>query len=149
MVKKQLGCLCVNALALTTMSKLKCSEHSEHKPLQYNSLFLVTCPHPLETPAFQTSYFIIHICELVHKLYLKSRGKLRVYCLLHTMFIGFQNQYSYMCLTFSVLSKTMVFLSATIVQGGCGKCLLPWSLLGSLKCNVGSAVIIVLTCTSY
>ena len=32
----------------------------------------------------------------------------------------------YTCLTFSVLSKTMVFLSATIVQGGCGKCLSPW-----------------------
>ena len=125
MVKKQIGCLCVNALALTTVSKLKGSKHSEHKPLQYNSLFLITRPHPLETPASQTSYLIIHICELVHKLYLKSRGKLRVRCLLHTMFIGFMDQYSYVCSTFSVLSKTMVFLSTIIVQGGCGKCLLP------------------------
>ena len=32
------------------------------------------------------------------------------------------------CLTFSVLSKTMVFLSATIVQGGCGKCLFSWEI---------------------
>ena len=31
----------------------------------------------------------------------------------------------YTCSTFSVLSKTMVFLSATVVQGGCGKCLSP------------------------
>ena len=33
----------------------------------------------------------------------------------------------YTCLTFSMLSKTMVLLSATIlVQGGCRKCLLSW-----------------------
>ena len=52
----------------------------------------------------------------------------------------------YTCSTFSVLSKTMVFLSATVVQGGCGKCLSPGKFTGSLRCNPGSVVIIVLTC---
>ena len=47
----------------------------------------------------------------------------------------------------NVPSKTMVFLSATVVQGGCGKYLVPWSLRGSLRCNAGSGVIIM--CESF
>ena len=61
--------------------------------------------------------------ELVHKLYLKSRRKLSVHCLLHTCFqyslLSFRASTVYTCSTFSVLSKTMVFLSATVVQGRC------------------------------
>ena len=32
------------------------------RPLQYNSLFVITRPPPLETFASQTSYLIIHVC---------------------------------------------------------------------------------------
>ena len=53
------------------------------RPLQYNSLFLITRLAPLETSASQT----FTSTELIHKLYLKSRGKVCVCCLLHTTFL--------------------------------------------------------------
>ena len=144
----------MNALALTTVSKLKHSEHSNYwniGSLQYNSLFLITRPPPLETSASQTSYFIIHVWGTRSQLnYTWSLGgdyACAVYCMQCLLSFGASTVYT--CSKFSVLSKKMVFLSATVVQRGCGKCLLPWSLRDSLRCNGGSAVIIVLTCTSY
>ena len=52
------------------------------RPLQYNSLFLITRLAPLETSASQT----FTSTELVHKLYLKSRGKLRVLFTAHNVY---------------------------------------------------------------
>ena len=42
----------------------------------------------------------------------------------------------------------MVFLSATVVQGGCKKCLLSWETYEVHSCNAGNVVVIVLTSTS-
>ena len=61
---------------------------------------------------------------------------LAVYCSQHSL-LSFGASMVYTCSTFSMLRRTMVFLSATVVQGGCRKCFLPWSLRGSLRCNAG------------
>ena len=92
----------MNALALTTVSKLKHSEHSNYwniRSLQYNSLFLITRPPPLETSASQTSY--LHYSRLRNsftiKLYLKSRGRLcvcTVYCMQRLLSFGASTVYT-------------------------------------------------------
>ena len=90
-------------------------------------------------PKHPTSLFMS--AELVHKLYLKSRGLFTAHSVFGSL-LSFGASTVYTCSMFSVLSKTMVFLSATVVQGGCRKCLLPWSLRGALRWNAGSVVLL-------
>ena len=89
-----------------------------------HSLFLITHPPPLETSTSQTSYLIIHVCRTHSHTILEVWGETT--CALftaHNVFgslLRFVASMVYTCSTLSVLSKTMLFLSATLVQGGYG-----------------------------
>ena len=106
---------------VSTQYGMQSSMTSGVRPLQYNPLFLITRPSPLETYASQTSYLIIHVCGTRSQTILEvyENYVCAVYC---THILGslltFGTSMVYTCSAFSVLSKTMVFLSATVVQEG-------------------------------
>ena len=94
-------------------------------PPGHSNMFLITCPPPLETSASPTSYLIIRVCwTRSHTTWSLGGETARALFAAHNSsdsLLSFGASTVYTCSMFSVLSKTMVFLSATVEQGDCGK----------------------------
>ena len=109
--------------------------HTDQRPLQYNSLFLITHLPPLETSASQTSQLIIYVCGTRSQTILEVQGETtHALFTAHMLSVGSLLSFGPVrltctCSTFSMLSKKIVFLSATV------QCKEGDSTRSSLRCN--------------